>query len=251
MSDRAGWLCEGKTNHTWECLISLFSQTQILIWLDGHLFTRPWLEDSFWGSQCLVPISHQYRERSDVGVRIMPSSHFLWLDQSYSLLTLSGISYSELKLWEASLHGLYYAKVCWMIPSHWHLYSIVVINQYNSECYILIQNTMSASFEYNITFQFIAFWVSYSICNNNDFFSIAVGWVIFAYYANKGCDPLEAGDISNSNQLLPHFIMNVVDYPAIPGLFFAAVVCGSLSSISRYDLLNHVKKHKGEITLHF
>ncbi len=62
---------------------------------------------------------------------------------------------------------------------------------------------------------------------------MAVGWVIFAYYAHKGCDPLEAGDISNSNQLLPHFIMNVVDYPAIPGLFFAAVVCGSLSSMSR------------------
>ena len=64
------------------------------------------------------------------------------------------------------------------------------------------------------------------------FVSMAVGWVIFAYYAKEKCDPLVAGDISNVNQVLPRFIITVVDYPGIPGLFFAAVVCGSLSSLS-------------------
>ena len=61
---------------------------------------------------------------------------------------------------------------------------------------------------------------------------MAVGWVLFAYYANQNCDPLAAGDIANVNQILPRFIVTVVDYPGIPELFFAAVVCGSLSSLS-------------------
>ena len=64
------------------------------------------------------------------------------------------------------------------------------------------------------------------------FIAMSVGWVVFAYYADKNCDPLEAGDIKNVNQLLPHFLVTVVDYPGIPGVFFAAVVCSSLSSLS-------------------
>ena len=64
------------------------------------------------------------------------------------------------------------------------------------------------------------------------FVAMSVGWVAFAYFADKNCDPLVAGDISNVNQLLPHFLVTVVDYPGIPGLFFAAVVCASLSSVS-------------------
>ena len=28
-----------------------------------------------------------------------------------------------------------------------------------------------------------------------------VGWAIFAYYADIGCDPLKAGYISNTNQV--------------------------------------------------
>ena len=64
------------------------------------------------------------------------------------------------------------------------------------------------------------------------FIAMSVGWVVFAYYADQNCDPLEAGDISNVNQLLPQFLITVVDYPGIPGVFFAAVVCSSLSSLS-------------------
>ena len=64
------------------------------------------------------------------------------------------------------------------------------------------------------------------------FIAMSVGWVVFAYYADKNCDPLEAGDIKNVNQLLPHFLVTVIDYPGIPGVFFAAVLCSSLSSLS-------------------
>ena len=62
--------------------------------------------------------------------------------------------------------------------------------------------------------------------------AVAVGWVVFAYFANLGCDPIENGDIERADQILPYFIMEVIDYPTVPGFFFASVICGSLSTIS-------------------
>ncbi|CAH1796926.1 unnamed protein product [Owenia fusiformis] len=58
------------------------------------------------------------------------------------------------------------------------------------------------------------------------------GLVIFAYYANKGCDPIGAGYITNPNQLLPYFVMDVLGVPGLPGLFVACLFSGSLSTLS-------------------
>ncbi|KAJ8311684.1 hypothetical protein KUTeg_011039 [Tegillarca granosa] len=58
------------------------------------------------------------------------------------------------------------------------------------------------------------------------------GIVIFAYYANAGVDPLSNGAIRNSNQIIPYFVMEVLGYPGIPGLFIACLFSGALSSIS-------------------
>lgn len=38
------------------------------------------------------------------------------------------------------------------------------------------------------------------------------GIVMFAYYAQKGCDPLTSEKVSNSNQLIPYFVMEVLGY---------------------------------------
>ncbi|XP_050398733.1 sodium-coupled monocarboxylate transporter 1 isoform X1 [Patella vulgata] len=58
------------------------------------------------------------------------------------------------------------------------------------------------------------------------------GIVVFAYYAQKGCDPLSAGYVSNSNQLIPYFVMEVLGYPGLPGLFISCLFSGALSTMS-------------------
>lgn len=58
------------------------------------------------------------------------------------------------------------------------------------------------------------------------------GVAVFAYYAMKGCDPLTNGDIMSSNQIIPTFVMEVLNYPGVPGLFMASLYSGSLSTIS-------------------
>ncbi|CAH1790095.1 unnamed protein product [Owenia fusiformis] len=58
------------------------------------------------------------------------------------------------------------------------------------------------------------------------------GIVCFAYYQDKGCDPLKAGFVDNSNQLIPYFVMEVLDYPGLPGLFISCLFSGSLSTMS-------------------
>jgi len=60
----------------------------------------------------------------------------------------------------------------------------------------------------------------------------AVGLVMFAYYADKGCDPLANKDIRSANQLLPYYVMNVLTVPGLPGAFLAVLFSGALSSIS-------------------
>ena len=62
--------------------------------------------------------------------------------------------------------------------------------------------------------------------------AVAVGWVLFSYYADRGCDPIKNNDVKSPDQILPYFIMEVIDYPTVPGFFFASALCGSLSTIS-------------------
>ncbi|XP_068162734.1 sodium-coupled monocarboxylate transporter 1-like isoform X2 [Antennarius striatus] len=57
------------------------------------------------------------------------------------------------------------------------------------------------------------------------------GMCLFSVY--KNCDPWTAGQVSALDQLMPYLVMDILtDYPGLPGLFFAAVCSGSLSTVS-------------------
>ncbi|CAH1780744.1 unnamed protein product [Owenia fusiformis] len=56
------------------------------------------------------------------------------------------------------------------------------------------------------------------------------GLVIYAYYDKKGCDPVMNGELANPNQIAPYFVMEVLNYPGIPGLFVATLFSGTLST---------------------
>ncbi|XP_033742478.1 sodium-dependent multivitamin transporter-like [Pecten maximus] len=59
------------------------------------------------------------------------------------------------------------------------------------------------------------------------------GLVAYAYFTSKGCDPLESKIVPNPNQLLPYMVVDIFrDYPGMSGMFLAAVVSASLSSVS-------------------
>ncbi|XP_078329162.1 sodium-coupled monocarboxylate transporter 1-like [Crassostrea virginica] len=58
------------------------------------------------------------------------------------------------------------------------------------------------------------------------------GIVVFAYYVEQGCDPYTNDDVSNSNQIIPYFVMETLGYPGIPGLFVACLFSGALSTMS-------------------
>ncbi|XP_052220142.1 sodium-coupled monocarboxylate transporter 1-like isoform X1 [Dreissena polymorpha] len=58
------------------------------------------------------------------------------------------------------------------------------------------------------------------------------GIVMFAYYAQQGCDPLTSKKVANANQLIPYFVMEVLGYPGLPGLFVSCLFSGALSTMS-------------------
>ena len=55
-----------------------------------------------------------------------------------------------------------------------------------------------------------------------------IGLVIFAYYEKIGCDPYRSGAISSPNQIVPYFVVDVLNYPGFPGLFLAILYAGAL-----------------------
>lgn len=58
-----------------------------------------------------------------------------------------------------------------------------------------------------------------------------VGIVMYAYYST--CDPVKAGVIKKSDQLIPLFTMDLVgQYHGLPGLVISCIFSGSLSSLS-------------------
>lgn len=61
---------------------------------------------------------------------------------------------------------------------------------------------------------------------------ILVGMVMCAYYAQVGCGPLESGEVYSSNQIVISFVVEILRYPGLPGLFVAALVSGCLSTVS-------------------
>ncbi|XP_069118760.1 sodium-dependent multivitamin transporter-like [Argopecten irradians] len=59
------------------------------------------------------------------------------------------------------------------------------------------------------------------------------GAIMFAYFFNKGCDPLVSKQLDNANQLIPKMVLDTFQHtPCLPGLFMAALFCASLSTIS-------------------
>ncbi|XP_072046245.1 sodium-coupled monocarboxylate transporter 1-like [Amphiura filiformis] len=57
------------------------------------------------------------------------------------------------------------------------------------------------------------------------------GLTMYAYY--KDCDPLSLGKVSNSDQLIAYFTLDLFrDFPGLPGLFTSAVFSGALSTVS-------------------
>ncbi|KAL1424682.1 hypothetical protein MTO96_019972 [Rhipicephalus appendiculatus] len=61
--------------------------------------------------------------------------------------------------------------------------------------------------------------------------SCMAGLVIYAQYVD--CDPLKAGKISNPDQLVPYFVMKIMNsVPGLPGLFVACVFSSALSTLS-------------------
>ena len=59
------------------------------------------------------------------------------------------------------------------------------------------------------------------------------GVVVYAYFFNKGCDPIAAKFLKNLNQIIPFTVMDLFSgIPGLPGLFISALAAASLSTIS-------------------
>ncbi|GFO42014.1 sodium-coupled monocarboxylate transporter 1 [Plakobranchus ocellatus] len=62
---------------------------------------------------------------------------------------------------------------------------------------------------------------------------IVTGLVLAAYFHSIRCDPLAAGYIKNSNQLVPYFVLLTLRFlPGLPGLYISTVFSGALSTLS-------------------
>ncbi|XP_046560454.1 sodium-coupled monocarboxylate transporter 1-like [Haliotis rubra] len=62
---------------------------------------------------------------------------------------------------------------------------------------------------------------------------VITGLFLVAYYFTTKCDPYEAGHITNRNQMMPFFVLDVLStYPGLAGLYMSALFSGALSSLS-------------------
>ncbi|XP_022090137.1 sodium-coupled monocarboxylate transporter 1-like [Acanthaster planci] len=59
------------------------------------------------------------------------------------------------------------------------------------------------------------------------------GVVMYSYYADKQCDPFTSGKVSQTDQLIPYFIIELFGrIPGLPGFFTSAVFSAALSTVS-------------------
>ncbi|XP_018804431.1 PREDICTED: sodium-coupled monocarboxylate transporter 2-like isoform X2 [Bactrocera latifrons] len=99
---------------------------------------------------------------------------------------------------------------------------------YNSVNQAMVQRYMSLPTLKKAQHSMIIFTISAVIFVS---FCCFAGLLIFDYYRN--CDPLSVGFISNTDQLLPIYVMQTVGHlQGIPGLFIAGVFGAGLSSLS-------------------
>uniref|UniRef100_A0A4W3JS88 Sodium-coupled monocarboxylate transporter 1-like n=1 Tax=Callorhinchus milii TaxID=7868 RepID=A0A4W3JS88_CALMI len=66
------------------------------------------------------------------------------------------------------------------------------------------------------------------------------GLVLYAVY--ETCDPIKAGMVNNSNQLMPLLVMEILGHmPGVPGLFVASAYGGTLRYIHKYTIVDVMK----------
>ncbi|XP_033645280.1 sodium-coupled monocarboxylate transporter 1-like [Asterias rubens] len=59
------------------------------------------------------------------------------------------------------------------------------------------------------------------------------GLVMYSYYADKQCDPYSSNKVSETDQLVPFFMLDLFgSIPGLPGLFTSAVFSAALSTVS-------------------
>lgn len=75
-----------------------------------------------------------------------------------------------------------------------------------------------------------AIWVSAIVLIVVFTINFLTGMVLYAGY--HGCDPLTTGEASEGDELLPLFVLEYLDYPALPGLFVAGVFAASLGTVA-------------------
>lgn len=60
-----------------------------------------------------------------------------------------------------------------------------------------------------------------------------IALVAYAYYnVTIGCDPLKNNEIKGGNELVPHFVHDVMNIPGYLGIYYACLFSGALSSMS-------------------
>ncbi|XP_025108767.1 sodium-dependent multivitamin transporter-like [Pomacea canaliculata] len=67
----------------------------------------------------------------------------------------------------------------------------------------------------------------------NAFLQVVAGLCMYAFFSHAGCDPLRAGYVTNSNQVIIYYVVNVLGFlPGFSGLYLATIISGSLSTLS-------------------
>ncbi|CAK9303856.1 unnamed protein product [Gordionus sp. m RMFG-2023] len=56
------------------------------------------------------------------------------------------------------------------------------------------------------------------------------GLVMYAHFYN--CDPILSHQVKSADQMLPLFVLEVINYPGLPGIFISALFCGGMSTMS-------------------
>ncbi|XP_020612073.1 sodium-coupled monocarboxylate transporter 1-like [Orbicella faveolata] len=76
-----------------------------------------------------------------------------------------------------------------------------------------------------------AVWMNLPLNIFSTTITVLTGLVIYAFYAS--CDPRTTGEISTDDEILPYFVIEVLGkFHGIPGVFVAALFCGTLSTVA-------------------
>ncbi|XP_069118834.1 sodium-coupled monocarboxylate transporter 1-like [Argopecten irradians] len=79
----------------------------------------------------------------------------------------------------------------------------------------------------------IAFWMMGPIVIAYFIFLGYLGILLYSYYNTLECDPVKAGFLSNFNQLMPYFVLDVLrSLPGFSGIYISCLFSGALSTLS-------------------